>query len=56
MRRIRFILHRYSLGLVMPKSVKEGFDNNPEFEILFAKISFVIIYFAIICIAIMSIP
>jgi hypothetical protein len=47
-------LHRYSLGLIMPKSVKEGFDNNPEFEILLAKISFIIIYIAIIFIAIIS--
>lgn len=54
MRRIRFVLHRYSLGLLLPKSVMEGFNDNPEFEILLAKIMFIIIYIAIIFIALFS--
>lgn len=50
MKRARHILNRYSLGLMMPQSVKDGFDSNPEFEILFAKILFTIIYLLIILI------
>lgn len=54
MQRIRSYLHKYSLGLFLPKSIKEGLDRSPESEILLARIMFVFIYLAIIYIAALS--
>lgn len=48
MKRSRFVLHKYSFGLLIPKSTKDFLDNNPKIEIVLARIMFVVIYILMI--------
>jgi cytochrome b561 len=54
MKRSRFILHKYSFGLLIPKPTKDFLDNNPKLEIVLARVMFIVIYILIIYIAIVG--
>ena len=48
MQRIRASLYKYSFGLLMPKLTKEFFDDNPELEVVLARVMFIIAYVLVI--------
>lgn len=54
MRLIRNFMYKYSLGLLIPKWVKEYLDNNSNSEIVLARILFIFLYVLIIYIAAVS--
>jgi hypothetical protein len=54
MRQARLLLHKYSSGLLIPKTTKDFLDNNPKFEIILARFMFSVIYILIIYIVIIG--